>query len=166
MARAPAVADRMAGDDARSWRAPRWTASRSNPHPRRYTRRSSGTPHASAVARVTSRLAAAMSTSMKAVIRLVYGVATIRLSGAGRASSPAVRAVLNQASGVAAATRVSRAISPASRSRSAAAAPRAAHRACSRRAKVSQAGSTPWATSVGRYHWSRSTGRAGGSGWG
>ncbi len=84
MPSASPVAARIAGDEVRSARAPRCTASRAKPQPRRCTRRSSGTPQASATSAETSRCAAAMSTSMNAVIRFVYGVVDHPVVGSRR----------------------------------------------------------------------------------
>ncbi len=79
-----------------------------------------------------------MSTSMMAVISLVYGVATIRLSGVTVLISSAVRAMGNQAcSGWEAASSLIGAISrPSSWRRSSRDWPRWARRAVSSRAKV------------------------------
>ena len=107
-----------------------------------------------------------MSTSMNAVIRFVYGLATIRFETEGSTKSAVVRDSLNQASGVVSATERRCPITLSSSARSLGSPPRAAHLACSRSAKVSHAGSTPWAISVGRYHSSSTTGSDGGDGWG
>src|SRR5665213_317121 len=103
-------AARMAGDRPGSGRAlTKRTSTASDPDHTNTAR--SATPARRAAASEQTTRAADWSDPRKAVIRLVYGSHTIRLSGEGVAISPAVRRWGNHAYGWAAATSVNGAIS-------------------------------------------------------
>ncbi len=99
----PAAA--MAGDRPGSGRATGKRTSVASAPAQMKTARSA-TPAATAVASEQTIKAAPWSEPRKALIRLVYGSATMRLSGDGVAMASAVRASGNQAYGLAAATSV------------------------------------------------------------
>ena len=90
-AQLPAAA--MAGELAKSWRSVRNGTSWASPAPWRKTQRSRGTPKASACSAEHMSSAPAWSTVAFELISLVYGKATIRLSGLGVPMASAVRGV-------------------------------------------------------------------------
>lgn len=117
---------------------------------RRWIRSPGAMPSRSAASADASTTAADRSTSIMATSRLVYGNATMRLSGPGPTSSTGDHALGNQAYGLAAATSVMGAnSSPRAARCSSTPRPRWARRATSRSANVEHAWNSWWATSAG-----------------